>query len=77
MWLNVWAGVFPFLTVFYVAGYFMEQHQASVEVTDVLLNGKLQRHFEDTVVFSCLELKHELLLGSTARFAFILLHGDD
>lgn len=48
-----------------------------MEVTDVLLNRKLQGHFEDTVVFPCLELKHELLLSSTVRFAFILLHGYD
>lgn len=63
------------LTIFYIAGYFMQQHQASMKVTDVLLNRELERHFEDTVVFSCPELKHKLLLSSTAWFAFVLLHG--
>lgn len=62
------------LAVLYVAGYFMQQDQASVEVTDVLLSRKLQRHFEDTIVFPRLELKHELLLRCAARFAFVLLH---
>lgn len=53
----------------------MEQHQASMEVTDVLLSRELQWDLENTVVFSCLELKHELLLSRTVHFAFVLLHG--
>lgn len=63
------------LTGFYIAGYFMQQHQASMEVIDDLLNRKLQRHFENTVVLPCPELKHKLLFVSTAGFAFVLLHG--
>ena len=63
------------LTIFYVAGDFVQQHQASVQVTDVLLYGEAQRHFEDTVVFSCPELKHKLLLSNIVRFHFVPLHG--
>lgn len=53
----------------------MQQHQASVEVTDVLLHRKLQGHFKDTVVFTCPELEHKLLLSIAACLGFVLLHG--
>ena len=53
----------------------MEQHQASMKVTDVHLDRKLQWHFEDTVVFPNPELKHKLLLSSAVCFAFAPLHG--
>lgn len=53
----------------------MQQHQASVKVTDVLLHRKLQGHFKDTVVFTCPELEHKLLLSIAACLGFVLLHG--
>lgn len=62
-------------TIFYVAGYFVQQHQSSMKVIDVLLSWELKRHFEDTVVFPCPEFKHKLLLSSTSCFAFVFLHG--
>lgn len=62
------------LTVFYVAGDFVQQHEASMQVTDVLLHRKLKRHFKDTIVFPCLEFKHKLLFGRTVCFTFVLLH---
>lgn len=67
--------LFAIHTILYVAGYFVEQHQASMKVTDVLLNRKLQWYLENTVVFPCLEFKHELLLSGSVYFAFVLLHG--
>lgn len=68
-------GIFAIHTILYVAGYLVEKHQASMKVTDVLLNRKPEWHLEDTVVFPCLELKHELLLSVTVYFAFVFLHG--
>lgn len=46
-----------------------------MQVTDVLLHGKLKRNFKDTIVFPCLEFKHKLLFGRTVCFTFVLLHG--
>lgn len=68
-------GIFAIRTILYVAGYLVEKHQASMKVTDVLLNRKPEWNLEDTVVFPCLKLKHELLLSRTIYFAFVFLHG--
>lgn len=55
----------------------MQQHQTSMEVTDVHLDRKLEGYFEDAVVFPCSELKHKLLLSSTVCFSFAPLHCHD
>lgn len=67
--------IFAIRTILYVAGNLVEKHQTSMKVTDVLLNRKPEWNLEDTVVFPCLKLKHELLLSRTVYFAFVFLHG--
>lgn len=62
------------LTVLSAAGDPVQQHQASVQLTHVLLHRKLKRDFKHTVVSPCLEFKHKLLLGRVVCLPLALLH---
>lgn len=51
----------------------MKQHDPPMKITDIFFEGELKWDFEDTVMFSCLKLKHKLLFNCIG-FPFVFPH---
>ncbi len=63
------------ITIFYKTGDFMKQHDPPMKIIDIFFERKLKWYFEDTVMFSCLKLKHKLLFDCIGfHFVFPHLH---